>query len=73
MDIHRMVKPQDKLQSLFIEMLKDAGVAPMKVSLMQYIKETLAEAFEVGFHSANTGIKGASFRFLETVLVKTGH
>lgn len=45
----------------------------MKKSLMQDIRETFAEALELGFHYDNTGIKCKFIRFLEMFLVKTVH
>lgn len=41
----------------------------MKEALMQDNKETLVEAFDMDFNSANAGIKSALFRFLEKALV----
>lgn len=45
----------------------------MKEALMQCIEEILAKAFKLGFHSADTGIKNAFFRFLEIALKEMIH
>lgn len=45
----------------------------MKKATMPDIKETLAEAIKLDFHSANTGVKRAFTRFLEMVLGKMIH
>lgn len=68
-----MASPQDKLKSLFVEELRNVKVAPIKKLLIQKIEKTLVDISEIGFHSANTGIKSTFFRFLERALVGMMH
>lgn len=42
-------------------------------ALMKRIKELLAEAFELGFHCANKGLKSAFFHFMKMALVEIVH
>lgn len=68
-----MAPTQDKLQTPLVEKLKNIGFAPTKKVSLQGIEEILAKAFKLGFYCANTGIKGAFFRFLEIVLWEMVH
>lgn len=43
--IQRLSQPQDKLQSLLIEEIKNVRFAPLREALIQSIEETLVEAF----------------------------
>lgn len=52
-----MALPHDKHQLLFMEDLENIGVAPMKDALIQDMKKSLVEVFELSSHSAHKGIK----------------
>lgn len=71
--ILEIASPQNELPTLLIEKHKNVGVALAKEASVQVAEETLAEAFEMGFHSANTGVNSAFSCFLEMALVKTIH
>lgn len=71
MGVLRGVPSCSELQSLLVNEFNHIEVTSIKEVMMQPIKETLAEFFELGSQAANTGINSDFFRFMEMALVDT--
>lgn len=58
MEAPNVVPSRYELQSLICDKL-NIGVTPMQEMMIHGIEETIVEAYELGFHFANTGTKSA--------------
>lgn len=65
-----MTSSQEKIKSFLIEKLNNIGFSPMKEALMHGFEETIAKAFRVDFHSANTRVMSAFFCYLKMTMLK---
>lgn len=59
MEVSEVVPSRSKLHSLLISEFNHIGVTAIKEPVIQFSKETLAEAFELVFRAVNTGMNNA--------------